>query len=144
MKDMREEGREMKEQAERAMETSRRINNFAAWLKTATTVTADQAFAEAAALAHGDGPTHAALERLVRAKFPGKSASKARHARTSRRNGKLGGRPTKDEPGDIAEAVKEVRRMQRSGLSMKRACELAIKNAELSIGVDGLERHVRT
>ena len=72
----------------------------------------------------------------------GEDSEAKRRARTNRRNGQGGGRPTKDDPGVLEDAVRYARDRIKAGLSVKRACEVACRKYELSIQPETLRRHV--
>ncbi|HOW96491.1 MAG TPA: hypothetical protein P5567_00400 [Kiritimatiellia bacterium] len=65
-----------------------------------------------------------------------------KRSRDAKKRGKLGGRPLKDGNEEkLSKALREARRMKRSGLSLRRACELAAKESGLTVGWEALKKH---
>lgn len=89
------------------------------------------------------GQLVAASARQMNDNAPGKAAAK--RARSARRNGKGGGRPTADTDKQITSAVQDVlaRLKNNPYLKMKRACELAIEKEALTIRWEALRKHVK-
>ena len=93
------------------------------------------------------GAVASAEEEQAELDAQARTAEKAerRRRRVNRKNAKKGGRPLKDDPEDLAKAIKEMHERLRNNphLNMKLTCQRVCRKHELSIGWEALRDHVK-